>query len=650
MPATSLGLLTLPIGSGAQAADPKADKAAVTAQTAPPATPADQNAAQTQPPKPTTPPAPAPGGSRIGEIIVTGNKTLSSAYIIAASGHKVGDPCTDQTLSEMMTNLVKTGYFGQHSSDREDWVKVHSEEYNPPNGQCKVIIEVDENDTIRSVEITGSGPIKPEEIRKLIHISPDRGQVYNDQQFLRDIQDIQDLYSKQGYTIVFGQDAGPDPKDPTKLNIPIIVARVAEINIVKNRKTRRSVILREMKTKVGDYYNQFTLDRDRLRLYNLDLFDEVLVETHTLGPGRVGITISLVEKRTGTVNFGVGYSNRQQLIGFAEISESNFRGTGEQISLRWETGTLSRRSSVEFGFTEPWLDKQRTALDLRLYDRTIYRFSNTLQNGIPVNTSSTSNDQYTEQRAGGSITLSRPILRDTLRAAITGRAENVHTDALNLSPENAQIVQDGPIYSLGGSLLRNTRDLDIDPVSGGYDVLTLEVGHANLRPANANVTDGVFGSANFSKSELEGRQYFNLQGPRPKNKPDADRRSLALRLQLGASLGKLPFFEQFFVGGAENLRGYREDRFWGKYKFLGSIEYRHPIARKLKGVLFLDVGDAWGGPYSGVTIAGFKQTGFRPHVGAGFGVRIGTPLGPIRLDFGFGDEGGRTHFSIGNVF
>jgi len=67
-------------------------------------------------------------------------------------------------------------------------------------------------------------------------------------------------------------------------------------------------------------------------------------------------------------------------------------------------------------------------------------------------------------------------------------------------------------------------------------------------------------------------------------------------------------------------------------------------------VLFSDLGDAWGGAYQNVNIQGFDQGGFRPHLSVGLGIRVRTPLGPIRLDYGIGNEGGRTHFSIGNVF
>ena len=72
--------------------------------------------------------------------------------------------------------------------------------------------------------------------------------------------------------------------------------------------------------------------------------------------------------------------------------------------------------------------------------------------------------------------------------------------------------------------------------------------------------------------------------------------------------------------------------------------------RDFKGVIFADAGDAWGGNYQDVSLEGFSQTGFRIHASTGAGIRVGTPLGLVRLDYGYGDEGGRVHFGIGYSF
>src|SRR5205085_11503136 len=111
--------------------------------------------------------------------------------------------------------------------------------------------------------------------------------------------------------------------------------------------------------------------------------------------------------------------------------------------------------------------------------------------------------------------------------------------------------------------------------------------------------------------------------------------------------GRLPFFEQFFMGGAESLRGYLEDRFWGQNVFLASAEYRHPFNNRISGVLFTDIGDAWGTQSQFAFTNPKLQTQFRQHEGfqpqpaIGIGLRVATPIGPVRLDYGYGLEGGR---------
>lgn len=594
----------------------------------------------------------APVGTQtIGEFIITGNKTFSKDAIIALSRHRIGDPCNDQVLNEIKANLSQTGYFGtQHNLDNpEDWVRVQAEDENPPTGKCKVVIRVDENDPIKDFSITGSGPVKIEEIQNLVHAK--KGGVYNYIQFQRDAEDIMRLYNSKGYVATLGEGAGMDDKGV--LTVPITVVRVAEIRLVKNKKTQRNVVVRELQTKVGGFYNRDTWQQDRIRLLNLDLFEEVIPGEEIIAPGEIRLTLSLPEKRTGSISVGAGYSSRQQLIGRAEISETNFRGRGEAVNLLWETGSVTGKSSIELGFTEPYLDRHHTSLSVQLYDKTVYRFANSLTNSVVNNgTTSTTDTRYNEQRVGTTLTVGRP-LGSNLRGSASIRAENVRTDPLDLTGVNASIIQDGPIYSIGGNLLHDSRDLILDPVKGGYQTFNIMIGHANLKPPSTlsqGVVGGIYGSHNFAKSSIEGRQFFNLQKPRRRDKPDEEKTSLALRALLGASNGTLPFFEQYFVGGAETLRGYREDRFWGKYLMLGSVELRQPLARGLKGVLFSDLGDAWGGEYQNVNIQGFNQGGFHPHLSVGVGIRVRTPLGPIRLDYGIGDEGGQTHFSIGNVF
>ena len=591
-------------------------------------------------------PTPAVNGPVIEEIIVIGNKTLNSAFIISASLHKVGDPYNNQVLLEMQENLGHTGNFGFRSGGSlDEAIKVTGTE---KDGKAKVEIVVDENPKVSVIDVEGSGPIKPEVIQNLITKTP----VYNINQFNTDALAIEKAYRDQGYEAAVTQDSNVDTDG--RLKVGILVTRVAEIKVSGNRKTNRKVILREMSTKEGDFFNTNTLQNDLRNLYNLQIFEDASPSITNRGAGLVGLTINVPERRTGQVLAGIGFSNRSQLIGTAELTDSNFQGMGRTVSLQWQTGGAVGRNSIIFNFSEPWLDKRRTRLDVSLYDRVFYRFSQSLNNaGIGAGTSTDNvgtDTRYNEQRTGGTITLRRPY-RKQLVFSTTLRGENVRPDPLALTPVNASILQNGPLAALGFSASRDTRDLFIDPVSGGFQNVNIEVGFANLKAVRVpagQTAPTAFGATTFAKSFFEVRQYFSLAGKR--KKLDEQKSAVALRAYFGTSAGRLPFFEQFFVGGAESLRGYREDRFWGKNVFLGSIEFRQPIARSLKGVLFGDLGMAWGGEFQSVQIEGFSQKGFRPHGAIGLGLRVGSPLGLIRLDYGYGEEGGRTSISIGNVF
>jgi outer membrane protein insertion porin family len=125
--------------------------------------------------------------------------------------------------------------------------------------------------------------------------------------------------------------------------------------------------------------------------------------------------------------------------------------------------------------------------------------------------------------------------------------------------------------------------------------------------------------------------------------------SIALRSRYGFISGRVPFFEQLFIGGSSSLRGYENQQFWGSRSFLTTVEYRRPLQRNFSLVGFADYGGAWGG-YGEVT--GFPQfSSANLKLAYGLGLAFTTPLGPIRLDYAINQDGGsRVHFNIGTGF
>ena len=148
--------------------------------------------------------------------------------------------------------------------------------------------------------------------------------------------------------------------------------------------------------------------------------------------------------------------------------------------------------------------------------------------------------------------------------------------------------------------------------------------------------NGLGGDFDYFKFIAENRLYYKV----------GHAHVIAVRLMGGIASGDMPYNDLFTLGGADNLRGFEDDEFRGDKMYLGTIEYRYPIAKKVQGVFFVDAGNAWGGTDK----VPWYHDNDELHVAGGLGFRVTTPIGPIRLDYGVGDEGGKFHFSFGGKF
>jgi len=593
--------------------------------------------------------AAAQTNAKVIDVAITGNVSINTTAIMNAVMLKPGDEYTDAAVEKDKASIISLGYFSA--------VTVHKENVE---GGVKVTYEVTENPKVTGIKITGSEPIPSDTVLGLMKTKA--GQVLNATVLNQDIANIQDYFGEKGYVAYVTEEVGVNPQTGV-LTVPILVHRVESVEIKGNKKTKTKVFLREMKTQPGTIFNRNTFRDDLMRIYNLDILEDI--KQYEINPGsEIGllkIVIPVVEKKTGQVSLGFGYSSRQRLVGQASLRETNFRGLGQGLNLMWEQGTseaVGGSASYEASFFEPWIDRKHTSLDLSLYNRILYRFSS----GIFNSGATFGEDKiYNERHKGGEMTISRP-LNEKLRVYLGGKFENVDADPGLLLNTNGtvsnlvNIVQTGGVSSGSLRLVRNTRDQDINPAVGGYDGLAVELGTINGtqytdKDANGNTLTVPLAlplKGSYEKTSIDVRRYFSRQGRRVN--PQDKRTTLAVRFRAGVAAGALPYFEQFFVGGADSLRGYREDRFWGTRMFVGSVELRKPVSQGLTGVLFADYGGAWG-TASEFSIPELPQSNsFNGKLGVGIGMRVSTPIGNIRLDYGVGSEGARTHFSMGQTF
>lgn len=553
---------------------------------------------------PSTPaPAPAVAQPRITEIAIQGNTHVPADKITPAITSKVGEPYSAEQAERDRQAVLALGWFYP--------VEVSTE---PVEGGVRLIFRVKEKMLIKQINIEGNTVYTDQELLAVMETKPDT--VLNDNVLNRDLSALEKKYADAGYT--FMRVLGKPEVDEASgtLTIHIVEGVIQAINITGNRKTKRYVITREMKTRAGDIFNRAKITRDLERLANTDLFTDVSLASVEAGtePGTLVLNLAVEEKKTGLASVGVAYSSVQKIVGFADITEANLGGTGQRVSVRGEFGG---RNSYELGYFNPWIAADHTSLGVNLYNKVILREA-----------FSTESFLYEEKRTGGNLTLSRP-LSDNTRVYGTLRADTVSArseDEDEPLPPDVLLRQGATVRSIGTTIVNDTRNFIAEPTHGGYNSGSVEFA-------------GLLGGAHFNKYGGDMRRYFATS---KKKRPAV----VAVRLMGGFITGDPPALEQFLIGGGETLRGFQNDRFPGLNMLAANLEYRIPMGSKLSGVLFTDIGDAWGGSFA----EDFGDTNFKLHAGYGVGVRVGTPIGQIRLDFGFSSEGSETHFSVGQAF
>lgn len=564
----------------------------------------------------------------ITEISITGFVNLpaaTQATIRQTVQSQVGEPMDEETVQSDVEALLATG-----------WLFRVTPMVQPVEGGVHLTFTVVENMVVTSLDFIGNISLTDAQLAAVVGTQP--GTVLNFTQVTADAQAIKEAYAKCGYTAT--EITAVNPTDAGRLEYVIFEPTISEIRIEGNRKTRDYVILRELAFQPGDVFNARHIETSLYNLERLAIFDEpVAVPEPGTTPGTFAVVIRVKERRTGLASVGVGNSNIQGLIGFIDVADTNLFGTGQRLSARVQFGA---NDTYQLTYVNPWFDNKRTSFTASIYDR------NVLQQVVVLD------QTYEEHRQGGFISFGRPT-GPRSRASITLRADKVQaTDVPQTILDNIDETLDDPnyVYSAAMTLSHDTRSHIVYPVRGGYESLTGEIatGHADVTRTLPDLTTvGERVQRNYVKGVGEARRYIRLRAraPRP---GEAGQQPLdwvyATRLMAGTIGGNPPFLEEFQIGGADTLRGYQEDRFTGRNMLLWNNEARVPINPSLTAVAFVDVGDAWGGEFAALS----DSRDFELHVGYGLGVRVQTPIGPLRLDYGWGDESNEFHFGFGSTF
>ncbi len=391
------------------------------------------------------------------------------------------------------------------------------------------------------------------------------------------------------------------------------------INITGNTKTRDKVIRRELSVVEGDLYSRTKLKNSYMALNKLRYFDEIDFQAEK-GPNETltDVNIHVKEKPTGMFSIGAGYSALDHAIISAQVSQQNLFGRGQTLSLKASLGASS--TLYDLSFIEPWL------FDMPLWSKfdlwNLYR----------------EYDSYKLDSKGFGATLGYPLWPYVTgyvgyRLSMDNVKDILDTASFYIKEQEGQTTSSG--VSL--SLTRDTTD----------DVMFPTMGSKNS--ASVEYTGGpLLGDVSYTRFGLSSSWFYGL----PLDTV------FGVRGRIGYMMGnegkEVPIFERYYLGGINSLRGLREvgpkdpatgDVIGGLTMLNFNFEYVFPLIKNagMKGLVFFDTGNAW---ERGYNLNDMRKT-------AGVGIRWYSPIGPLRLEWGYvldpkeGESPSRFEFTIG---
>lgn len=554
--------------------------------------------------------------TRVREVVIEGNTVLSDRKIrrsMKTRFRSFFDPKTldlDKDLEKIVGLYQKKGYYFAYfnppkfeffTKGKTHWVRVFLE-----------IVE-DKKFSVSEVEIKGNRVFPTSKI--LSQLRPGKGEIFVPTYLEESLESLRDKYGEKGYIYAHLKPDLEFDREAGKVKILLQIdegslAKTGKIKIEGNTFTKERVFRHTLLLKEGDILNSHKLREGWRRLYNLGFFEKVEIEPLFTSSSTVDLLVKVKEaEQRGQILLGAGYSSVSGLEGHIQLSKDNLGGVGRKVELDWKFG--KKRSDYDISYIDRWFRDSNLRLECDLYNL-LHKYYE-------------AEGAYQKKRIGGKIGLGWPIWKN-MQISTRLRNEKVTISQIEGEPlpEDLELDVGSKIErSLELMLDRNTRVRDeaFNPYQGSYSYFSVEK------------TGGFLGGdLDFTKYKAEWRGYLR-RGEFWK--------SPILAYRLGGKWGEdLPFYEQFYLGGLETLRGYEENEFKGDKAALASLELRIPLTKELLGSLFVDAGKTWS---EGSSIEDFK-------VGWGFGIRLKTPLGLIRLNYGVGEKEERFYFGMGEGF
>ncbi len=516
-----------------------------------------------------------------------------------------------------------------------------SVQMSPDKRWIYISLHVEEGEQYRAGKIDFSGELLDQTplLQKIVQVKP--GMVFARSKVAKDIQNMQDVYKDMGYAYVNVNPVTNVHADTRTIDLTYDVqpgqkVYFERIDIVGNAKTRDKVIRRELRVYEGELYSGSGINLSKQRVNALGFFDKVEITTKKgSGDDKIVATVEVKERSTGTFQVGAGYSSYENFILTGQISQNNFFGWGQTLSLQVQYSSIRQLGQIQF--VEPYFLDTRWTFAVDLY----------ATEGIY--------STFVRQAMGGALTWGYELSGlsrwwnwaknlDDMRIFATYTNEFVSVTPISTDILLANRYRSGTTSALRLSWQWDKRNDRLFPTAGYYESASAEFAPPALAP------NKLFGSQVnlFTRYTLESRYYYPLFA------------GIVARFKLTAGYIRnwddehpVPVSELYYLGGINSVRGYqllsispqvlagftpRPDSqltpiaVGGTKQIILNSELEFPIVEKVgvRGVVFFDAGNTFAaGQWSDPTV------GLSLYKSIGVGLRWISPIGPLRFEWGF---------------
>ncbi len=494
-----------------------------------------------------------------------------------------------------------------------------------------IVLPIKEGERFRvgTVSLTGDLILEKDVLLAMLKI---RDEKFLNRQVLRDdTLKITDLYAEHGYAYAEIHPSIKKSENGKRVDIALRLDKgplvhFNRVEIIGNTRTRDNVIRRDVTIEEGGTFSSKAIRASTQKLQRLGFFEEVNLRPQPgLNDEQMDVVIDVKERSTGQFSVGAGYSSTDFLMFMAEIAENNLLGTGNRLSLSANISGTSARYNL--AFTDPrLLDSHLSAgVDLFNWEREY--------------------DDYTKDSNGGALRFGHPFFE---KVKIYYNYSYSDTTLKDVSEDAAFVIRESQDIHITSavslSLVRDTRNRYFAPNSGSRNKISVKYAGGPLS-----------GDAAFTKIEASSSWYFPLP--------------LDCVFRVNGSIGqafenedgKLPVYEHFYLGGLKSIRGFKSthvspkdpetgERIGGDKMWYTNFEIIFPLLvdAGLRGVVFTDFGNV----YEESEDWQFDNS----KKAVGLGIRWLSPMGPLRLEWGYNldpeedEEDTVWDFSIGGVF